>query len=934
MRLTGDLQAPGTRRSLWLSVLAIWLSLVGVDALIGVVSAAPDGEVVPARPAPGGGYIPPPPPPAPGRTPTGPTYAPPVYVPPPVPYVAPPGYVPPPVPYVAPPGYVSPPVAAPGPVLPPNATGSPDAMFDEEPIAADEELAPDDPNARPIIQRIEFSGNLLYNAASMETRMRNKVGRPLDRIALEADVAELRKFFSQIEVVKLDVPGGILLRFLVAENPLVVTLTIFGADEMDDAEIQGLLRTREGFPLSRDHLAQDREDIVAAYKLRGFHFADVPEPRVTELASGGLKVDFIIVEGPKVEVSKVLFRGRRSISEEDLLEVMQTRSPSFFENVFGAPLFREEALREDLVAMKQLYRDDGFLDAEVALDDWRFSDDNSKVEITIAVEENQPYTVGTVQVQFGHAVDNDFKAGRPTLDVGAPTADDLAYFTEARVRDLLGLKPGARYSGKTIAEGTKTLREKYYERSFHDVAILPPVTRGREQGHVVDLDIRIIEGAKFRLSRIDFVGNEATQDQILRRDVHIAPGGFVDRNELDRGLSRLQRLGYFDRSTLRLDDAIGPDGEPLSGWKTATYEVVEGSTRSINVGAQVDTNGGVGVFLTLHERNFDISRFPRSWSDWSSGRAFKGAGQDFRISLAPNTRITQFEAAFREPRLFGSHVGFDSSVYSRFEFREGYRADRFGYSVGLSYPFIRASDDTLRVEGGLRWRHEWVDINDIRDDAVPGAFLFAGQKELRRIEASIGIATLDDLRKPTWSTTTRFQGEYAGDVLGGDLDFYRLTASHDELFVLHENLDGGQHRLQLRGLIRYAKALSDTPELPPFERYFLGGRTLRGFDFRGVGPHVNGDPTGGEFAWSGSIEYEYPIIAKRLAIATFLDAGTVSETIHTSDATKVRMGIGVGLRLVLPMLSQQPIALDFTWDVLSESEDETSVFSFSFSRTF
>ena len=947
------------RHRLWATVSAILVSLLLADA----VMATPPRIAVPARPAPGGGYYAPPPPgwartvPSPRvavtRVPTPPVRAhvPPYVLPPPVCRVvdrrvpAPSVYrggrplhatrsdqdaVP--LPNDPLPGLPAAPLPDdPVPTAPPP--GLPAAPSPaEEPIDADAPIVT--PEARPIIVRIEFTGNLLYRAQSMETRMRNKVGRPLDLVALEADIAELRKFFHEINVVQVPAPGGVVLRFLVSENPLVVRLRLFGTDEMEDSELLELMRTREGFPLSRDHLAQDREDIVAAYKLRGFHFADVPEPHIVDLPGGGLRVDFIVVEGPKVEVSQMLFRGRRSVPRKDLIEAMQTRPPTFFEDIFGAPLFREEALKEDLVALKQLYRREGFLDAQVALDDLRFSDDKRKVEVTIAIDEGPCYTVGNVNVQFGRIEDDEFKEGRPHLEVGAPSAEDLAFFNDARVRGAMNLRSGVRYSGKNIEEGSQALRELYYERSFHDARILPPVVRGRERGHVVDVDLRIVEGAKFRLSRIDFIGNEATRDYVLRRDVRTGPGGFVDRNELDRGLVRLKRLGYFDRATMRLEDTMGPDGQPLPGWKSATYEVVEGSTRSINVGAQVDTNGGVGVFFTFRERNFDISRLPRSWDDVASGRAFKGAGQDFSVNISPSTRVTQFEVAFREPRLFGSMVGFDTSLYSRFSFREAYRTDRFGYHLGLSYPFVRTPDDTLRVEGSLRWRHDWFDINDIGDTAVPGAFLFAPQLEVRRLEAAVAFATLDDLKDPRWETTTRLQAEYAGGFLGGELDFHKFSASHDQLIVLHENLDGGQHRLILRGLLRYGVARDDTPELPPYERFYLGGRTLRGFEFRGVGPHVSGNPTGGEFAWSSTVEYEYPIIPKRLAIATFLDAGTVSETIDTRDARRVRLGAGLGLRLVVPILSQQPIALDFAWDLSSEPEDETSVFSFSFSRTF
>ena len=51
-----------------------------------------------------------------------------------------------------------------------------------------------------------------------------------------------------------------------------------------------MIRTQEGYPLSAYHLANDRTDIVEAYKLRGYYFAQVPEPTDPE-GNTGLDLD-------------------------------------------------------------------------------------------------------------------------------------------------------------------------------------------------------------------------------------------------------------------------------------------------------------------------------------------------------------------------------------------------------------------------------------------------------------------------------------------------------------------------------------------------------------------------------------------------------------------------------------------------------------------
>ena len=78
--------------------------------------------------------------------------------------------------------------------------------------------------------------------------------------------------------------------------------------------------------------------------------------------------------------------------------------------------------------------------------------------------------------------------------------------------------------------------------------------------------------------------------------------------------------------------------------------------------------------------------------------------------------------------------------------------------------------------------------------------------------------------------------------------------------------------------------------------------------------------------WLNSIEYQVPIKSNdHLYFVTFLDSGTVEPRY---DIKNYRVSAGVGLRVVVPMLGQLPIALDLGFPIVKGPEDHEQNFSF------
>ncbi|NQX96138.1 MAG: BamA/TamA family outer membrane protein, partial [Erythrobacter sp.] len=131
----------------------------------------------------------------------------------------------------------------------------------------------------------------------------------------------------------------------------------------------------------------------------------------------------------------------------------------------------------------------------------------------------------------------------------------------------------------------------------------------------------------------------------------------------------------------------------------------------------------------------------------------------------------------------------------------------------------------------------------------------------------------------------------------------------------------------------------DRNDTPTYERFYMGGQSFRGFNFRTVSPKgirndnsmQSDDPIGGNWLFFAGAEIEQPIYEDILSIVGFIDAGTVTFDPGFDD---FRVSVGFGFRFYVPQLSPAPLALDFGFPILKEDLDESRLFTFSIDLPF
>ena len=69
-------------------------------------------------------------------------------------------------------------------------------------------------------------------------------------------------------------------------------------------------------------------------------------------------------------------------------------------------------------------------------------------------------------------------------------------------------------------------------------------------------------------------------------------------------------------------------------------------------GVGVNSDAGLVGNITWTSRT-SIGRRPTSWEDIMEGRAFRGAGERFRLELVPGTQVQRYMISFQEPYFDG-----------------------------------------------------------------------------------------------------------------------------------------------------------------------------------------------------------------------------------------------------------------------------------------
>jgi outer membrane protein insertion porin family len=729
-------------------------------------------------------------------------------------------------------------------------------------------------------------GNRLVPSQKIMSLLKTRPGSEYNQETVAEDVRKLyeTKLFANVRSnVQRTGENKVKVYFQVSEFATTIQDVIYkGAKHLKPDELETLTGLRKGAPLNPIANRMAITAIQRRYEEMGRLFAGIE--LVEGDKPGDTRVVFAITEGPVVHISSIGFVGNTFVSGARLNT--QIDSSRQILGLFGGRFDPTEA-DHDVSKLEDYYKRYGFKDVHVSRE-FQWEPDHCHVRLVFHIREGPRYRVTTAQVEGNKILTEDLLLSQSRLRPGDYYSKDKA---DADVA-IMQAAYGNRGYGVTV-------REQDFATGPGEIA--------------VHYDVQ--EKPPARVGEIYIVGNDVTRQNVILRQIPLYPGQVLTYPDLRLAEKNLAKLGIFEtngqtgvRPTVSV---IDPDSD--TDFKDILVQVQEEPTGSLIFGVGVNSDAGLIGSIVLNERNFDITRWPTSFDDLLSGHAFRGAGQEFRLEAVPGTQLQRYTASWREPYLFDSQFSLALSGYYWDEIYNEYTESRLGTRAVLSRRLNQYW--SASITGTI----EDVGLHNIQYDEPEVIQVDEGQHFLTSVRLGVTRDTRDSYLRATEGSVL----DLSFEQFFGDYTFPQLNAEFSKFWTVYERADlSGRHVLALHSQMSWTS--SDTPV---FEKFYAGGfRSMRGFEFRGVGPALDGYKTGGDFLLLNSLEYQVPILANdNLYAVFFCDTGTVEEQVEIKD---YRVSVGMGLRVVVPMMGPVPIALDVGFPLVRGPEDNTQVFSF------
>jgi outer membrane protein insertion porin family len=704
------------------------------------------------------------------------------------------------------------------------------------------------------------------------------------RNAIATDVNRMRESgrFSYVGARMDDAGDGVILIYTVAAKHKLRRIEIVGAKKMRNRKVRKKSELEIGQFADDSSFAQAAAKIKEAYRDFWYPNAQIKWDSKINSELSTVDVLFHIKEGQKLAIKEIVFNGNDIVEDKTLRKVMRQKQKKWYSFITGSGKYKPENEDMDLFAIKSFYMNEGFLDVSVSdpvLDDT----DPKKSRLIFDIVEGQRYRVGKISISGMQA------------------------YEEQELRRGIRLQTGNIAAYREAEAGSESLRAFYGNRGYVNTRVHPVFDADSQKG-TVDIRYMVSEGSIGYINKVNIMGNERTKDKVIRRELVIYPGDKYNRSRVKTSENRLRNLNYFEVVT------ANPQSTDRDGQYDLNIQVKEKPTGQFSMGVGFSSVDSLVGYVELSQGNFDFKTWPPI-----------GAGQKFKLRLQLGSERNDVDISFVEPWFLDRKLSFGIDLFHREAryFSDAYDQKNNGMRLSLGKPLSRFT------RGTLAYTLEQFDVFDVESSASPAIQREEGKRLKSGLDFIWSRDTRDRFFNPTRGNKTIVSPYFAGGPLGAETDIFGAKVRSGQYWPLF-----GGTVLNLRGQIESVDKYGNSEFVPIFDRLFLGGpNTLRGFEYRDVGPKDrNGEPVGGNSSVYATLEYTWPIWNK-VRGAAFYDWGVVNLDSLDFDLSSFNDDWGIGIRLDLPGF---PLHLDYAWPITYDEKwhDGHGRFNFQIGHSF
>ena len=667
--------------------------------------------------------------------------------------------------------------------------------------------------------------------------------------------------------------NGNSLQINVVENPIVNRINIEGNDVLKDESLLAELNIQPR-RIYTDQLAiEATQKLLSIYRLSGRYAAQI-EPKLIRLDNNRVDLVFEVDEGPLIKISSIKFSGNEAFSDRALRQVISSREVRWWAFLSRTDKYDEGRLDFDMRLLRQFYLTRGYADIDVTRAQGGLLPDRSGFAVSFELTEGVRYKNGGVTI-----------------------TSEIEGVEEEALLSEMPLEADEWYDVRLMEQGLLNITNKLGTLGYSFVNVTPQINTDPETG-VLDVQILIGSARKSYIERIEIINNNRTLDNVVRRELQLVEGDAYNQLKLDNSIRAIRNLGFF--SSVEVANFRGSSDE-----QTITeISVEEQSTGDLQVGVGYSSIDKGSFNFGINERNF------------------LGTGRKAEFSVGLSNNSTNIRLGLTEPYFLGRNLYASGAIFSDTRKESTYTAKSQGFDFGLG--FSAANDIFHRF--GYELSQNKTTAKSTKATSVTGE---EGKTILESaVSYRVGIDKRDSRFDPREGYNASITETYAG--VGGDSTY--LKSEFGLGYYKPFNFNSVIFGAKLRG--GSVDGLGNN--VTQSSRFFLGGRSVRGFDGGGIGPRDTGSgaSVGGNNFYNGSFEIVSDLgLSKDLGMrwTVYSDYGALWGTDYPDGVTgandsSLRSSVGFG---ILWDTAIGPLSFYWADAVKSKTYDKTRRFQFT-----
>jgi len=671
--------------------------------------------------------------------------------------------------------------------------------------------------------------------------------------------------------------------YIVKEKPIFDHLSYEGRKHLGKGAITQAMTLKIKDPFNEAKLQGDLERIKAKYAEKGYINAQISYELAPKADLGVVDVKLIIHEGDRVRVGSVTIDGGGELPTKKIIKKASNRP---------GKVFKPQNLQKDWVKMMLYGRNKGYSEFNLTQPQVNFNAEKTQAEISYRLSEGEKVDFGTVQFEGNNV------------------------FTPEELQKQVFFREGHLYNQKDFDDTISAIQEQYANKGYLQARVNPvkDISGGK-----LNLTFDISEGHIFYVDHVDVTGYEHTKKYVFTRELSIHPGDLYDNAKIRRSQTKILNLGFINDVQIDLQPTADPQKVDLD------FNIVEGRPGMFTAGLAMSSMDGLYGELSVNHMNL-------------FGRA-----QRLSLRTLFGKEILDYTVSWSTPWIYDHPTSLGVDLFNTRRYRsfstdnQAYTEKRIGGRLRVGPRF---NDDIYQLS--LGYSFENINIYDVEDQfkckegSDPKSCIAEKKTNLSTVSTDFAIDTRDNIWDPTTGWRNSIGLALAGGPIGGDLDLWYFNAR--SIFNYTVLNIGGNYPIVFVASNKFGsvQAYGRTKEVPPFEKFFLGGAdTVRGYERAGeIGPEY-----GGDMYYVFNAELRFPLAREgrrnMAQFAFFFDLGNSwnkfdeVEFSMGPERDQFKAGVGVGLRFTTPSL---PIRIDWGYGLNHRPGDDRSHFYFNISN--